>query len=205
MRLRWRKALDHLREALDRAADEASVQRAVIRINELVHKVNYPGDQCPAGAGGGRVAGVGTGPVPAASRLMSTVTDNLAIAAQVKAKGRELGFDLVGIARADTMRFGRYFRRWLDDGRAGEMKYLARRVDERTDPANYLPGAVSAICVAMNYHSSLEPLPEAETARHGRVARYALGDDYHELIKHRLYDLADWLRETVPGAQTRAS
>jgi epoxyqueuosine reductase len=136
---------------------------------------------------------------------MSTVTDNLAIAAQVKAKGRELGFDLVGIARADTMRFGRYFRRWLDDGRAGEMEYLARRVDERTDPANYLPGAVSAICVAMNYHSSLEPLPEAETARHGRVARYALGDDYHELIKHRLYDLADWLRETVPGAQTRAS
>jgi epoxyqueuosine reductase len=134
-----------------------------------------------------------------------TIIDRLALAAGVKAKARALGFDLVGIARADALRYADYFRTWLDDGRAGEMAYLARRVDERTEPANYLPGAVSAVCVAMNYYAPLEPVPQAEAARHGRVARYALGDDYHELIKPRLYDLADWLRETIPGARTRAA
>ena len=133
------------------------------------------------------------------------VIDNLALAAQVKAKARELGFDLVGIARAEASQHGEFFRRWLDEGRAGEMSYLERRVDERTDPGTYFPGTVSVICVAMNYFTPLEPVPEDQRGRHGRVARYALGDDYHELIKQRLHALADWLRETVPGAATRAA
>jgi epoxyqueuosine reductase len=131
--------------------------------------------------------------------------DRLALAAQVKLHARDLGFDLVGIARADPLRYADYFRRWLDDGRAGQMAYLGRRVKERTEPATYLPGAVSVICVAMNYYAPLESVPEAEAGRHGRVARYALGDDYHELMKHRLYKLADRIREQVPDAQTRAA
>src|SRR5436190_3125607 len=105
---------------------------------------------------------------------VSTTIHNLAIAAQVKAKARELGFDLVGIARAGPSRYGEFFRQWLAEGRAGEMGYLERRVKERTDPATYFPGAVSAICVAMNYFTPLEPVPEEERRRHGRVARYAL-------------------------------
>src|SRR5205814_99168 len=61
-------------------------------------------------------------------------------------------------------------------------------------------GARSVVCVAMNYHVPLDPpLP----GQHGRVARYALGEDYHEHIKQKLYDLADWIRDAIPGAQTR--
>lgn len=76
------------------------------------------------------------------------------------------------------------------------MAYLNNRFEERADPVAYLPGAQSVICVALNYYTELEPVPANESGRHGRVARYALGDDYHELIKDRLHSLADWLRET---------
>jgi epoxyqueuosine reductase len=78
---------------------------------------------------------------------------------------------------------------------------LGDRVAERTDPAKYFPDARSVISVASNYRVELEPLPP----KSGRVARYALGDDYHEVMKDRLHDLADWLRATVPGAKTRSS
>jgi epoxyqueuosine reductase len=121
----------------------------------------------------------------------------------VKQRAGELGFDLVGVAPAAPSQYRDCLRRWLDEGQAGEMGYLAGRFDERTDPGNYLPGAASVICVAMNYHVPLEP-PPADGSRRGRVARYALGDDYHEIIKSRLHALADWLREVAPDAQTRA-
>src|SRR5947199_6962945 len=133
---------------------------------------------------------------------VQTLRDH-ALAAAVKRKAAELGFDLVGIAPAGPSPHSDYVRDWLAAGKAGEMDYLARRVDERTDPGAFLPGARSVVCVALNYYVPLEPVPEADRPHHGRVARYALGQDYHELIKQRLYDLADWLRETVPGARTR--
>jgi epoxyqueuosine reductase len=165
--------------------------------------------------------------------------DRLALAQQIKQMGRALGFDLVGIAPARPSRWQSYFRKWLDEGQAGEMAYLAGRFSERVDPGAYLPNARSVICAAMNYYVPLEtpnratlsyplslrekvgvkgvaeapptsphpnPLPQGEGERgvFGRVARYALGDDYHELFKLRLHELADRIREMVPDAVTRA-
>jgi epoxyqueuosine reductase len=126
-----------------------------------------------------------------------------ALAEAIKRKARELGFDLVGVASAEPSANCEYVRDWLDSGKAGDMHYLGRRFEERVDPGTYLPGAKSVVCVALNYHADLGPVPDDRRADHARVARYALGDDYHEIIKHRLYDLADWIREQVPGAQTR--
>src|SRR5947207_4830676 len=94
------------------------------------------------------------------------------LSAEIKSFGRQLGFDLVGIAPAEPSRYRDYFRQWLDDGRAGSMDYLARRFDDRVDPGTYLPGAASVICAAINYHVPLEPVPEAEREHHARVARY---------------------------------
>jgi epoxyqueuosine reductase len=126
-----------------------------------------------------------------------------AMATLVKQQALALGFDVVGIAGADPSQHRDYFRKWIDDGKAGEMQYLASRFDERTDPGQFLPGARSVVCVAMNYHTPLEsPAGDAATTN-GRIARYALGDDYHEIVKDRLHDLADWMRETVPGTHTR--
>jgi epoxyqueuosine reductase len=122
----------------------------------------------------------------------------------VKRRALDLGFDRVGVAPAGPSVYRDYFRRWLDDGRAGSMRYLHGRFDDRTDPSTYLPGARSVVCVAINYHVPLEPVPPDQARGRGRVARYALGDDYHELIKSRLHALADWLREEFPEARTRA-
>lgn len=119
--------------------------------------------------------------------------------AAVKQKARELGFDLVGIAAATPSIYGGYLRQWLDSGNAGEMGYLSGRFEQRTDPAAYFPDVASVICVGLNIYVPLEQPPPG----HGRIARYALGDDYHELIKSRLHGLADWIREVAPDAQTR--
>jgi epoxyqueuosine reductase len=81
------------------------------------------------------------------------------------------------------------------------MHYLHERFETRTDPAKLLPGAQSVICVAMNYHVPLgEPMGVAHPAK---VARYALGVDYHVHIKDRLYALADHVRRLAPEAQTK--
>ncbi len=130
---------------------------------------------------------------------------SLALARAVKAKALEVGFDLAGICSAEPSRHRAHLRRWLDDGQAGSMDYLAKRFDERADPAVYFPGAASVICVALNYHAPLHPVPENDQANHGKIARYALGADYHDFIKNRLHALADWLAQTIPGVQTRCA
>ncbi len=122
------------------------------------------------------------------------------LAAAIKDKASEIGFDLVGIAPLQASVYTSYFRQWLDAGKAGTMQWLSNRFEERTDPSKYFPGAKTAICVACNYHVPLDPSPPADA---GRIARYALGEDYHIIIKDRLHALADWLQQQVPGVQTR--
>ncbi len=144
-----------------------------------------------------------------------TGIDVHAIAGQARLKSRELGFDLVGIASAEPSKYQNFFQQWLADGRQGQMDWLARRVDERTNASVYLPGAKSVICVAVNYHAPVrstgfsrsveEDRLKAGLRTTGRVAQYALGDDYHEWFKPRLHALADWLKDQSPGIQTRCA
>lgn len=115
----------------------------------------------------------------------------------------ELGFDLAGIASAEKSSYADHYRAWIAAGKSGTMNWLSNRVDERTDSAVYFPGAASAICVAINYHAPLKPAPAEEPSYQGRIARYALGDDYHDLIKTRLFKLSDWLKRRVPTIETR--
>jgi epoxyqueuosine reductase len=122
------------------------------------------------------------------------------LAAQIKALARRLGFDLAGIAAAHPSEYRDYWTSWLKDRRHGEMDYLPRRLNERLNPSEYLPGARTVVCVAMSYYWPLEAAP---SGARGRIARYALGSDYHEVIKPKLYDIADWIREQVPGTRTR--
>jgi epoxyqueuosine reductase len=129
-------------------------------------------------------------------------TASQALAQQIKSQAKSLGFDLVGITHARPSEHRAYLRQWLDEGNAGAMRYLAERFDERTDPGVYFPGAASVICVAKNYYF---PLEESGGDGCGRVARYALGDDYHENIKDGLHQLADWLHCVEPTVRTRCS
>lgn len=126
-------------------------------------------------------------------------------AAAWKSKALSLGFDLAGIAPTHPSAYRTYLRQWLDEGKAGTMDWLSKRFEERADPAVYLPGARSALCVAANYRTPLGASDQSSDNPHGRIARYALGDDYHDVFKPRLLALADWLRERHPGAQTKAA
>ena len=122
------------------------------------------------------------------------------LTAELKQRARSAGLDLCGIAPAAPSQHARFLREWLETGRHGEMAWMASRFEERADVRNYLPGAKAVICCAISYNIPLAPPPQGELS--GRVARYALGDDYHEHMKTRLFALADWLRASA-GGETR--
>jgi epoxyqueuosine reductase len=105
---------------------------------------------------------------------------------------RALGFDLAGVAPALPSERTRFLADWLARGYGGELGYLARRADERIDPRRILPGARSLLCVALAYGGDESPA-EAPAPDRARVARYAKGDDYHDVLGARLRTLADAL------------
>jgi len=110
---------------------------------------------------------------------------------EVLARLRAASFSRVGICDARPSERAAEFRRWLSEGRHGDMAYMAEHVDERLDPAVLVPGARSVICVADRYHDGRhEPAPDPASRPRGRVARYARGGDYHEIIRARLEPLA---------------
>src|SRR5829696_882503 len=117
--------------------------------------------------------------------------DPTALAPLVKAQAYGLGFDLVGIARLGPAETAAEFERWLDAGYAGEMHYLPKWRDKRADTRLPFPGVTSAVVVAMQY-GGREPS--------GPVARYARGDDYHDVMVERLRALHAWVSERTGRA-----
>jgi epoxyqueuosine reductase len=97
----------------------------------------------------------------------------------VKALALALGFDLAGIARAEPTPETAFLREWLARGHAGEMGWIARRVEERVDPRRLLPGARSFVVVGLVYDPGARVRPPPGR---GAVARYAGGEDYHEVM-----------------------
>ena len=106
-----------------------------------------------------------------------------ALAGRVRALGLALGFERVGFAPAAPGPDNARLREWLARGHAGEMAYLARRVEERIDPRRLVPGARTLIVVALRYPAAAAP---RELGRDARVARYAAGDDYHDVLREKL-------------------
>ena len=96
-------------------------------------------------------------------------------AAALKARATELGLDVCGITSADPARHAAFYRQWAAEGQAGEMQWLAREPERRSDPRLVLPGARSIVVAGLNYW---QPQPKGR----GRVARYALGEDYHDVL-----------------------
>lgn len=123
----------------------------------------------------------------------------------VLAACRTLGFAHAGIceARAIAPEREEALRRWLSSGQAGEMSYLTERVREMLDPSSVLENARFVICVADRYDGSRDRLSEEGPAR-GRIARYARGRDYHDVLRRRLKLLAATIQASVPDSATRA-
>ena len=118
----------------------------------------------------------------------------LALGSVVKARARELGFDRVAIGPAEPPEHGDALEAWLDAGYAGTMDYLDRGRAERLDPVRLLPGCRSVVAVAMSYN------PGSSSDDDWRpVSRYARGLDYHDVIRPRLVELAEFIRSAAGG------
>jgi len=146
---------------------------------------------------------------------MNALNGSNDVRAQIVLLARQLGFDLCRFASADAPGHALEFREWLDRGQGGEMNYLARNAEKRCDPQRVLPGAKTVIILALNYFQgnaaaadvppvdpeNIAPEPRSPSygaagtgAAVGRIARYAWGDDYHQLIEKKLSVLDDFLR-----------
>lgn len=119
----------------------------------------------------------------------------------IRTYARTLGFDLVGIAPVLPPAHALFFRQWLAQGFAGEMHYLSRTADSRCDPQQVLPGAKSAVVVGLNYTPAVSPVTDDPTR--GVFARYALGDDYHEVMTRKLQELLTFIRQLVGDCQAK--
>ena len=120
---------------------------------------------------------------------------------RLKAEALRLGFDAVGIAPAVAPPGYPSFLAWLEQGFAAGMGYLHRQAEARAHPDHILEGVRSAVVVSMVYGRK-EELPDGPTR--GKVARYARGEDYHEILWRRLEELLAWLRAERPGTKGRA-
>jgi len=131
--------------------------------------------------------------------------DLVALAAQVKDWGRELGFQKVGIAAVDLPDDDRRLMAWLEAGRQGEMGYMARHGTKRARPAELVPGTLRVISARMDYWpAAADPAAVLADPALGYVSRYALGRDYHKLVRPRLARLADRLATAVGADGYRA-
>jgi epoxyqueuosine reductase len=107
---------------------------------------------------------------------------------RIKAQAYGLGFDLAGIATLGPVETAAAFDEWLAAGHDGEMAYLARGAEKRRDTRLPVTGAKSAVVVGMNYGGREPP---------GPVARYARGDDYHDVMVERLRELHRWIEREL--------
>jgi epoxyqueuosine reductase len=121
------------------------------------------------------------------------------LARAIKRWGEELGLQQVGIAGCELDEPERRLGRWLADGMHGDMRYMARPDAKRTRPAELVPGTRRVISVRMNYlsepHQNIQAVLD-DPAR-AFVSRYAVGRDYHKVLRQRLKRLADRIRERV--------
>ena len=123
---------------------------------------------------------------------------------QVKAHAAAVGLDLCGIAPAADFPELRYLREWLDLGYHGEMHYLARNADRRSDVRAVLPEARSVIMLGTIYNADRPYSTEVPDADAAAIARYAWGDDYHEVIGGRMTELLAVLEQLAGPFRAKA-
>ena len=119
-------------------------------------------------------------------------------AAAIKAKAKALGFDLCGIAPAADHPELHFFREWLDRGYAGTMTYLNRSAERRADVRHVVPSARAVIVLATVYNTDRPYSTECGDPDRAHIARYAWGDDYHDVIGERMAQLLEWMRGASP-------
>jgi epoxyqueuosine reductase len=120
------------------------------------------------------------------------------LADRLKQQARAIGFDRVGIAPATESDGFDRLQAWLAHGFAGEMRYMSAHGEARRHPASILPSVRSVVMVSLSYAPA-----SADPSGVGKIARYARGGDYHDLLRTKLKDLLAWIRGELPETQGR--
>ncbi|MCB0838745.1 MAG: tRNA epoxyqueuosine(34) reductase QueG [Bacteroidetes bacterium] len=120
---------------------------------------------------------------------------------KIKAAGYELGFDMVGVSEATFLKEeARDLEQWLREGKHGKMAYMENYFDKRVDPRLLVEGAQSVISLIHNYFPETE---DCQPKNAPKISTYAWGEDYHKVLKRKLYQLFTqiqaWVGAEVPG------
>jgi epoxyqueuosine reductase len=135
---------------------------------------------------------------PATEHPAPERVDALSLALRIKALARESGFQRCGISGVELGEDEAHLRRWLAQGLHGSMDWMARHGDKRARPQELIPGTVRVISVGLDYGGDPDQAwATLEDGERAYVARYALGRDYHRLMRNRLQKLADRIAELV--------
>jgi epoxyqueuosine reductase len=133
-----------------------------------------------------------------ASTAATDAMDHAALASRIKVLARERGFQHCGIGDIDLVDDAEHLRDWLARGLHGSMQWMAHHGDKRMRPDALVPGTVRVISVGMDYSGiGAEPWSTLADGERAYVARYALGRDYHKLMRRRLQTLADAIADLV--------
>ena len=127
-----------------------------------------------------------------------TFRDFAALAQSIAQWGRELGFQEIGIADTELSEAEAHLQRWLAAGRHGDMAYMARHGTARSRPAELVPGTLRVISARMNYRpEGMDAAAVLADPVRAYVARYALGRDYHKVMRARLARLVERIAQDV--------
>ncbi len=128
-------------------------------------------------------------------------TDASVLKEKILSKAREIGFDLCGITLPKPVEHYAEFLEWIRQGKGGEMEYMKANPERRKNPAKLYTEVQSIISCIVNYYQG--KLPEPEDGE-GKISRYALGKDYHKVVKKMLIKLLKFIKSIEPSADGRA-
>ena len=117
---------------------------------------------------------------------------------EIKTQAQSLGFDLCGIAPAGDFAELKFLETWLDNGYAGEMRYMSRTAARRADVRQLLPSAQTVVALGTVYNTHPPYSTERADPGEAGIARYAWGADYHDVVGRRTRALLEWMRVASP-------
>tara|TARA_B100000131_G_scaffold206554_1_gene198642 strand:- start:208 stop:1140 length:933 start_codon:yes stop_codon:yes gene_type:complete len=125
---------------------------------------------------------------------------NLINTSEIKKNALDLGFSIIGIAKAEHLEIEeKKLKKWIDNGNHATMHWIPKRIEERGNIFNYFPEVKSVISVGLNYFTN-EDINQKENYK---ISNYSWGDDYHDVLKRKLFLLLEYIQKSIPQVKYR--